>query len=197
MSIFMECIATEGCDVMITVPKVQHISACLEDMTHSLLALMTGWMKLTHESHLIKTFSQLIKFSPLASIKGQLLKCWAAGKRDRGVEFNELLPLFPIQSPPPTVFTNERPSEKTDPVHQTIRFSSPNGLPVLPSLPCSQYTGFEACRMQTSFYSCMVFYRLLLCMSFQKLESDRTHTFLRLWGKKVHILTLSSGVEHE
>lgn len=54
-----------------------------------------------------------------------------------------------------------------------------------PSLPCSQYTGFEACRMQTSFfYSCMVLHRLLLCMSSQKLETHWLHTCLSFWGKE-------------
>lgn len=49
---------------------------------------------------MITIFCQLIKFSPLAAIKGQLATCWDAGKRDRGVKFNELPPLLFIQSHP-------------------------------------------------------------------------------------------------
>lgn len=48
------------------------------------------------------------------------------------------------------------------------------------------------------FPSCMVLYRLLLCMSFKKLESHRPHTFFcHSEGNKVLIVTFSPDFEHE
>lgn len=113
-------------------------------------------MKLTYQSLVITIFSQLIKFGPLAAFKGQQVKCWDAGKRDRGVKFNELQT---YSFNPTPLFANECTSTKTynplppgDTAVSCQRcFSSLNGSQVFPLLPCSQYTGFEACRMQPSF----------------------------------------------
>ena len=91
------------------------------------------------------------------------------------------------------MFANESPSEKT---HNPLRpdiilqhlsevvFISRRtpGFPVGPLL--SIYWLWSMQDADIFFYSCMVLYRLLLCMSFSKLESHRTHTFCHSEGGK-------------
>lgn len=66
-------------------------------------------------------------------------------------------------------------------------FSSLNGPQVFPSLPCSQYTGFEACRMQTSFlFLHGIVQSASLHVIYEAWIPQTTHFFVILKEKSAH-----------